>query len=900
MALASGTKLGPYEIVSALGAGGMGEVYRAHDTRLGRDVAIKVLPQHLSDDPDLKARFEREARTISSLNHPHICTLHDVGHQNGTEFLVLELLEGETLVARLQKGALPLKQALEIGIHIADALDKAHKNGVVHRDLKPGNVMLTKSGAKLMDFGLAKPPGSPLGLVTAASSDSPTMPALSKPLTAEGMIVGTYQYMAPEQLEGKEADARSDIFALGAVLYEMLTGKRAFAGKSAVSILSAILERDPEPISATQPLTPPVLEHVIRRALEKDPERRWQSAADLASELRWISESGSTVAMPPVVAPHRRDLSSVALWVAVVVVAAAMGFAIAFFFRQQPMPRIVRSAIFPPQKTTLVLAGDNAGPPVLSPDGAYVAFTATSAEGGVALWVRPMDSPDARRLAGTEGATFPFWSADSHFLGFFADGKLKTIDAVNGGAPFVVCEALFGRGGAWSQNGTIVFAPDAQTGLMRVDASGGTPQALTMPDPVRHSSHRWPFFLPDGEHFIYLAANHDASKSQNDAIYYASLDGKENRELFRSTSNAVYADGYLLFARGPQLMAQRFDTSGKLSGAAQPIANDVANDPSTWHMDASAAGPLLVLGNGGAADQKLIYVDRAGKELGVIADGLPNLLAMALSPKGDRLALEIDTGASEIWIQDLVRGVRTRLTFGPAWDENPVWSPDGKWITYDSLRDNKINIYRRPADGSGAEELLLSDGKANSPVAWSPDSKFLLYRVTNNRLGATALNLGGDSDLWALPMTGERKPFFVVKTGSLPIGSDHSFSPNGHWLAFTAEESGTNQVFVIPFGSGQGRWQVSQTDGFSPRWRSDGKELYFASESSNNVIGVPVEEKSGTLQFGAPQPLFPHSFSQVPLYAPLPDGKKFIMNTTSQQIGQVMSLVSNWTNTLRP
>jgi Tol biopolymer transport system component len=346
-------------------------------------------------------------------------------------------------------------------------------------------------------------------------------------------------------------------------------------------------------------------------------------------------------------------------------------------------------------------------------------------------------------------------------------------------------------------------------------------------------------------------------------------------------------------------LAQPFDaSSGNLEGSPQPVANDVANDPSTWHMDASAAGPLLVIGNGGAADQELVYVDGSGKQLGVIADGLSNLLDMALSPKGDRLALQLDNGTSDIWIQDLARGVRTRLTFGPTFDESPVWSPDGKWVAYDSARDNKLNIYRRPSDGSGVEEILLSDDNFNVPVAWSPDGKFLLYRRSKSAKAGPLNAGGGDSELWALPLTGERKPFFVVAIGTTPFGTHHAISPDSHWLAYTATQAGKTQVFVMPFGSGQGKWQISQADGFSPRWRSDGKELFFASESSNSMSGVSVEEHSGTLQFGAPHFFFSHSSSQVPLYEPMPGGKKFIMNATSQQTGQAMGLISNWSAAL--
>ncbi|HEV2114038.1 MAG TPA: protein kinase, partial [Terriglobales bacterium] len=460
MAIAAGTKLGPYEIVSALGAGGMGEVYRARDTRLGREVAIKVLPQHLSSNPDLKARFEREAKAISALNHPHICHLYDVGSQAGTDYLVMELLEGETLGDRLQKGPLPLKQALEVGVEIAEALEKAHKSGIVHRDLKPGNIVLTKEGAKLLDFGLAKPPISPLASAAAVSSDSPTVPAVSKPLTAEGTIIGTYQYMAPEQIHGQNADARSDIFALGAVLYEMVTGKRAFQGKSQISVMSAILEKEPEPISATQPMIPPALDHVIQRALAKNPDERWQSAADLKSELTWVAQSGSHAAAAAQITARNTTRERWAWTLASVGLLAAIVIGVAFW-RVTPHSetRLVRSAILPPEKNTFLFLGLN-GPAALSPDGRMLAFVART-EQTSQIWVRPLDSYSARPLPGTENASQVFWSPDSRNLGFFvagiASGMLKRVP-VGGGPPLTLCTVETSpRGGSWSSHDVIIF-----------------------------------------------------------------------------------------------------------------------------------------------------------------------------------------------------------------------------------------------------------------------------------------------------------------------------------------------------------------------------------------------------------------------------------------------------------
>jgi eukaryotic-like serine/threonine-protein kinase len=893
MALTSGTKLGPYEIQSPLGAGGMGEVYRALDTRLDRTVAVKVLASHLSSSPELKQRMEREARAISSLNHPNICQLYDIGSQNGTDYLVMEFLEGETLAERLRKGALPLAEVFKIGIAVAEALAVAHRSGIVHRDLKPGNIMLTAGGAKLMDFGLAKP----LGMQTAATGSGSATPSFTaaptlsgpsplSPLTTAGSIVGTIQYMSPEQIEGKEADARSDIFAFGAVLYEMAVGKRAFAGKSQISLASSILEADPAPISGLKPGTPPAFEHVVATCLQKNPEERYQSAQDIKLELQWIAADRSSPATPELgVSPtHKRErLGWGAAVVAAIVLTAA---AVLLFYHPAQSAHSIRAVIDPPEKTTFNLTGDGAGPPVLSPDGSSIAFATTGADGKTVLWVRPTNALEARALPGTEGAIFPFWSPDGRSLGFFAEAKLKTIDLDVGSAQ-VVCDVPLGRGGAWGPGGVILFSPAPSAGLMRVNASGGTPTTITKVDTALHTSHRWPSFLPDGKHFLYIALHHDPSKSANNTVYYASLDGRENRPLFRSQSNAVYAGGFLLFGRGDQLIAQPFNpSSGTLSGELQSVAKGVMNDSSTWHMDASASNDgLLVFGSGASGDLQLVWTDRSGKLISTIADKLTDLQAFALSPQGDRVALQLNAGETDIWVLDLARGVRTRLTFGPIGNVSPIWSPDGKWIAYSSARNGGFALCRKPSDGSGAEETLLTVTDQPALDDWSPDGKFLLY-------SRPVLSSSG-RQVWSLPLEGERKPAMILERGA-----NAKLSPDGHWLAYTSGESGMFQVYVVPFGGGQGKWQVSANGGTGPRWSMDGKVLYYL-DLTFNILAVPVTSAGGALQFGAPQRLVTNWSAPQAVYDVSPDGKKFLLEWVAQQVSQSVTVVTNFTAGLK-
>ncbi len=859
----------------------MGQVYRARDTRLDRDVAIKILQQHISAKPEILERFEREARAISSLNHPRICTLFDIGDHEGMNFLVMECLEGESLAERLRRGALQLKDVLRIGMEISEGLEVAHRAGIVHRDLKPANVMLTKTGAKLMDFGLAK--GAAAGQTSAASAPLLSAVATSldasplSPLTKDGALMGTIEYMSPEQIEGKPADARSDIFALGGVLYEMVTGKRPFEGKSQVSVASAILEKDPPPISASQPLTPSAFEHVVNTCLAKSPEERYRSAHDVGLELHWIAtDKSSSAVVVPKVSIWRRHLG----WG--VAAALALGLLAALLVhRAVPAARAIRAVINPPEKTSFLLTGDSAGPPVLSPDGSSLAFTAKGSDSKQMIWVRDMNSLDAHPVSDTEDAIFPFWSPDGHALGFFADSKLKTID-LRGGAATVLANANFGRGGTWGAGGVIVFSPDIQVPLMQVPVLGGTPVPVTQKDTTQHTSHRWPQFLPDGKHFLYVAVNHNPAKAASDEVYYASLDGKENRAVLHSESNAIYANGYLLFARSDVLMAQAFDaSSGTLRGEPQIVAHGVMNDFSTWHLDASAAADgLLVFASGGKANLQLVWSDLGGKITGVVAEKIPSLLSMRLSLQGDRVAMEIDTGVDDIWVQDIARGVKTRLTFGPVSNRFPVWSPDGKWIAYAAQHSaNRYALCRKLADGSGAEEELATSEAVPLPTDWSRDGKQLFY--------ANALE-GGKFDLWVLPLEGERKPRRLLQDAAYA-----TLSGNGRWLAFVSKESGTQEVYVQGYGGAQGRWQVTVKGGSQPVWSKDGTKLFFA-DATYNVFSVPVKESAGGLQFGAPGPVISNLSAPSVLYDVSPDGKKILFDRVEQQVGQSVTVMTNF------
>ncbi len=903
MSLSPGTKLGPYEIQSPLGAGGMGEVYRALDTRLDRAIAIKILPDHLSQNPEAQQRFEREARAISSLNHPNICTLHDVGHEDGIDYLVMEFLEGETLADRLAKGPLSVAQILKYGTDICEGLERAHRSGVVHRDLKPGNIMLTKSGAKLMDFGLAKSEPVP-ALATAAASSLTielSSPVAKHPLTGQGFVVGTFQYMSPEQVEGKEADARTDIFALGSVLYEMATAKRAFEGKSNLSVASAILEKEPEPITTVQPMAPPALDHVVRGCLAKDPDARWQSAADIARELRWISTSSQSGAAVPTLRPGRKNLERVG-WIALAIgLLAVVGW---FAFRPEPSPRAIHAYLTPPPGATFEFNGDYSGPPVLSHDGTRIAFSARAGKEPTSLYVQALDSPVAAKLDGTENAAFPFWSADGKFLGFFSSGKLRKISAV-GGPVTVLADAPGGRGGTWSPENVIVYTPDYRESLWKINAAGGTPERLTTLDVSKHSTHRWPSFLPDGKHFLFFATNHSGTGEEQNGIYLGSVDSPVIKLVRPSDSPGQYASGYLLYHFQTALVAQKFaPASATLSGDPVPVVDHVQYDASVWRTTFSSSDQGTLITSSGAASEgsDLLWVDRSGKDLGKAVAERGNYTSggMRLSPDGKRLAIIVGQPKSDIWIFDLLHGSRTRLTFDLANHLQPSWSPDGQRVAFVSLSGSRISagstLHVRLANGGGQDQGLLGSENASVPVTfswpeWSSDGKYLVYQKSSGPSGGS---------VWAVPTDGDKKPFLVVQPQSQQGTIIFSrLSPDSKWLAYSSTESGREEIYVAPFPGGNGRWQVSQNGGTSPTWRADGKELYYAefSNAQTQLFTMDVVAKGDQFETQNYRRLFP--LNHVPAagtnFEVSPDGRRFLMVIQPEAEAAPMSLMLNWT-----
>ena len=900
MALSAGTRLGPYEIVSPLGAGGMGEVYRAKDTRLDRTVAIKVLNSSLATTPDLKARFEREARTISQLNHPNICTLHDVGHDGGADFLVMEFIEGESLAERLKKGPLPLDQLLKIGIETADALDKAHRSGIVHRDLKPGNIMLTKTGAKLLDFGLAKPLAAAAGASGIGSGSSAsvlsaamTMTSPASPLTSAGSIVGTVQYMSPEQIHGAEADARSDIFAFGVLLFEMATGKHAFAGKTQSAVVGSILAVDPPPVSSLQPSAPPALDRIVRICLEKDPNDRYQCAHDLMLSLQAIAETPTT-ATTSAAAPSVRGISR-SVWfatgMALLIAIAAAGYFASLDLQPKP---VVHAYILPPGKAQFS-TGFGAGAPVISPDGSKLAFVARNEQGKPMLYVQPLSSPTAQPLAGTEDPSHPFWSPDSRSLGFFAGNLVKRIEA-DGGPAQTVCAAASTneRGGAWSASGTILFGyGNTVSPLSRVSAGGGTP-APALKFESGENAHRWPQFLPDGKHFLFFV---NTSKADATGIYVGSIDSTTRKLVVHTATHAQYAPpGYLLFLREQTLMAQPFSLSRlEVTGEAVPIAERVSANIGIRRaiFSVSDNGVLVYrTGDSSSSGSQLLWFDRQGKQLGKVG-GEELYSTPAMSPDGTRVAVDISaSGNSDIWIFDLSRGTKTRLTFGPASNRNPLWTPDGESIVFSSNRKGLYHIYRKAADNSGPEEVVLESNASEQAYAISHDGRYLVYE-RNDAAGKTGV------DIWALPLFGERKPFPVVETQFSEIMP--AISPDGKWMAYSNNESGHYEVYVTPFPGGGAKSQVSAGGGVIPQWRRDGRELYFQTEDQH-VAAVDVSTRGAAIQLGTPRTLFQASSVQSfnGAFTTL-DGKRFLVNalSTSTEGGDPFTLITNWPGLLK-
>jgi Tol biopolymer transport system component len=871
----------------------MGEVYRARDTRLERTVAIKILPAQLSSDPLRKQRFEREAKTISSLNHPHICVLHDVGHQDGIDYLVMECVEGETLAKRLEKGPLPLEQVLKYGAQVADALDKAHRSGVVHRDLKPGNVMLTATGAKLLDFGLAKAAVAPASMAT--------LTAAATPMTQEGTIVGTFQYMSPEQVEGKEVDGRSDIFSLGAVLYEMLTGQRAFEGKSQLSVASAILEKEPAPISSVKPMTPPALDHTIRRCLAKEQERRWQSAGDLARELEWVAESGSPagVSAPSSARSKTRERLAWILALAAALVAAALAFE--FFNKPTPQAQVLRSMILPPEGGSFIFDGPNGGA-FLSPDGRSVAFIARVGK-VTQLWVRSLDSFAARVLPGTEDASFAFWSSDSRNLGFFAEGKLKRI-AVAGGPPQALCDADSNRGGSWSRTDVIIFSRVSGE-ILRIPASGGTPQRVTTLDVGRsEGTHRWPYFLPDGNHFLFMAAALGPVSPEN-VFYLGSLDGKGSRILFRGSSPIAYAMGHVLYLADNVLMARPFDpVKLDFTGEAVPIAEGVEFDPlfSYGIFSVSENGALLYQHGKGSSAHSLLLFDRTGKQLRSLGESAPNS-GPRFSPDEKNLAYDListNSGKLDLWLLDIGSGNRTRMASDPLnlASHSTVWSPDGTRLAYFSLKTGNRAIYIKAVNQIAQEEKRweTKDDAYVGADNWTPDGKFLILTERPIRTGEQRVAL--------LQVAGKdgAVPLLEVPGANVDQGQ---VSPDGRWIAYRSDETGRSEIYITSFPKPTGKLQVSIAGGVSPRWKHDGKELYYLAPDKM-LMAVQLKETGGSLQVAGTRPLFEMfqtmylTAAGVNQYDVTRDGGRFVADSViTDETSAPLNLVVNWTAELK-
>jgi Tol biopolymer transport system component len=878
VSLAPGVRFGPHEILTLVGAGGMGEVYTARDMRLDRTVAIKVLPPHAAENPEARQRFDREARAISALQHPHICTLHDVGHQDGFDFLVMEYLEGETLKRRLLRGPLPLGDVFRYGSELAGALDHAHRRGIVHSDIKPSNVMLTKTGAMLLDFGIVKWQATE----SERESDGSLSQTLSLP--AEEGLVGTLRYMAPEQFEGKKADPRADIFALGSVLYEMTTGRKAFDAPTRTGVIASIAAHDPRPIRELQPLVSPALERVVMKCLAKDPDRRWQIAHDVADELMWIARGGSQDAMGTL---NSRAATPGRLgWILAGVFLVLAGVLTFLMVTNWPRPAStehqVRFVVDPPEASRFVVSGAFMS---ASPDGRHVVYMASVPDGKQLLWDRALDTLDARPLAGTDGGIEPFWSPDSRAVAFFADGKLKKI-TIAGGRPQTLADAPAPQGGTWNRDDVIVFAPEIGTGLYRVAAVGGPTAPV---EPVVRTRGGvfigWPHFLPDGRHFLYRAAG--------TGVFLGSLDSRERRQLLNVDSNAVYVQpGYLLFQREGTLLAQPFDINNRFRVSGEPfvVAAQLTYNPTNGRGSFSASDDG-VLAYRLANETQLVWFDRHGTQLSAIGPSA-QFADPALSPDETRVAVtraDPRTGTSDIWLFDTVRGLGSQFTFEPSSEQMPLWSPDGREIVFSSNSRGLFDLYRKPVVGTGREEPVLTSPGNKRSLDWSRDGRFVLFGqgpALDNR----------PRGVWAVPMVGDRTPT-PIHTPSEQASAQ--FAPDGRWVAYVSNESGANEVYVGRFPIDDARWRISTNGGIEPRWRRDMRELFYLAPTGD-LMAVPLSWDSSP-HAGSPTVLFRTPFGDLTNitgrnhYDVATDGQRFLMTVPrSGTASSPITVVLNW------
>ncbi|HEX9130047.1 MAG TPA: protein kinase [Gemmatimonadaceae bacterium] len=864
--VAAGSRLGPYEVISRIGAGGMGEVFRARDTRLERTVAIKILPAEFANNAQLKVRFEREAKAISQISHPHICTLHDVGNADGIEYLVLELLEGETLEDRIERGPLPIEDVLRFGNQIASALACAHRAGIVHRDLKPGNIMITRSGAKLLDFGLAR---------SAGATVSPTDATQHRPLTQEGTILGTYQYMSPEQLAGEDVDPRSDIFSLGAVLYEMLTGTRAFEGKSRTSIISAVLAASPRPASSVRPLTPPALDHVITKCLAKERDDRWESAADIASELEWILSTG----LGPAVGarrPPRRTIVVMTVAVAATAIVAAIISAAYLKHRLQLAEQPVHSELLTDEPVTPSLFGSIA----LSPDGNLVLYLA-GPSGKPSIAIRNLAAGETKKLPGTEGAIFPFWSPDSQHVAFFANGKLKTI-GVAGGSIQTLCDAKQGRGGSWGREGIIVFAPDIGSPLFRISEAGGSPVQATHPG-AAGETHRHPMFLPDGKRFLF-----SARVGGVDCLYEASLGSNAQKRIVENASNPAFARGRLFFVRDGNLLSQPFDI-GKIevSGTPAPMADHVEYFKVRAVANFSVTETKMVYVRAEPSLSQIAAHDRNGR-VDDIGAGAADYRILDISPDDRTLAVAISEQfeQGDVWLVQLQGGTKSRLSFTNAGALTAAFSPDGTRIAISSgFYGQAIAVSIRSLVSNDEQKIIETKG-ACVVTGWSRDGRYLVVDTQDHKTGFDVQKI----DIAAGTMTP------VVHGPDNEVAP--SLSPNGKWLAYVSAESGAPEIYLTAFPSGEGKWQATQSGGNAPRWSRSGKQLLYVKD--DRLMAVEFHE--GVVpQFSSPTSLpvnivsdriFVNSYAP---YAVTSDGR-IITTQPIHHTQPTIHLVTNWNN----